>query len=401
MRKPLIITAIDEALLSATNFGISLVFIRAASKYEFGVYTLITGIILLLRGVQNAVIVTPLTTHGARLGREQRDAFVAAVDRLQVFLGVVGASLLAGALLVRGGENALVLACSAAIATLGTWLREFQRSVWLLEERNGRALAGDLAYVLLAAVGILAVWQTRGTVTTPSVLAILGVSALVPGVVGLARQSSARPAALKSTARLLFDQGKWTLPGMAVIWGQNTGYAYLVSFLVNTAAVATLATARLFIMPVMLLLTAWGRIYIPRAGTLIADDKRAEVRRLAVRGILVLSGVALPFFACVATFFVLGGMQYLSAKYQGVGPYVAWWAAFCLGAIVRSAASNALLAYQAFRELFSYAVVAAIASLALVTALVPLVGIGGAVAGLVTGEAILVGLTWRRLDRER
>jgi hypothetical protein len=58
-----------------------------------------------------------------------------------------------------------------------------------------------------------------------------------------------------------------------------------------------------------------------------------------------------------------------------VSPYVAWWVAFCLGAIVRSAASNALLAYQAFRELFSYAVVAAIASLALVTALLPLAGI--------------------------
>jgi O-antigen/teichoic acid export membrane protein len=401
VRRPLVITAIDEAVLSAINFGISIAFIRGGDKADFGVYTLIVGILLLMRGFQNAVIVTPLTTHGARQEPKARDRFIAAVERLQMVVGAAGSMLLLIALLVRGSKGALELAAAAALASIGTWLREFQRSVWLLEERNAQALAGDAVFATLTAVGITAWWRWRGTVTTTSVLFVIGIAALIPGMIGMAKRVSGQADPLRSTAAVLYEHGKWTLPGTAVIWGQNSGYAYLVSLMVDTSAVATLATARLFVMPVLLLLTAWGRIYVPRAGTLIAQRATGEVRRLALRGIVMLLALSLPYFVGLAAFFALGGMALLSAKYQGIGPYVALWSGFAAIAVVRSAASNALLAYQAFRDLFSFAIVAAVVSLALVVALIPVAGIGGAVAGLVTGELILVVLSWRRLDRER
>lgn len=397
MKRSLVLTSIDEAMLSAISFGISLAFIRVGDKSDFGVYTLVMGIILLIRGVENAIVVTPLTTHGARLERNDRERFVGAVERLQTLLGLAGALLLAAGLLVRGGAGSVQLAGAAAFAAFGTWLREFQRSVWLLEERNGQALIGDAIYAALTMIGLAIVWIVERTVTTTTVLFVTGCGAFAPGVIGLARRGTGPHAPLRPTARVLYEQGRWTLPGTAVIWGQNSGYAYLVSLLIDNAAVATLATARLFVMPVMLLLTAWGRIFLPRAGTLIASDAKLEVRRLATRGALVLVAVSVPYLAAVGVFFWLGGMHYLSAKYQGVGPYVALWAVFAIVAIVRSAASNALLAHHAFRDLFTYAVVAAIVSLALVTALTPAVGVSGAVTGLVAGEVILVALAWRRL----
>jgi hypothetical protein len=401
MKRPLVLTAIDEAVLSAINFGIAVAFIRVGEKADFGVYTLITGILLLMRGFQNAVIVTPLTTYGARQSREARDRFVAAVERLQTSVGAAGSLLLGGALLVRGGDGGLELAGAGALAAFGTWLREFQRSVWLLEERNGVALAGDAAYAALTAIGIGCAWRLTGTVTTTSVLLVMGIAAMAPGMIGLARRVPGERDPLRATAAVLYDQGRWTLPGTAVIWGQSSGYAYLVSLMVDTSAVATLATARLFVMPVLLLLTAWGRIFVPRAGTLIAQHATADVTKLVVRGIAVQLALAVPYFGLVAGFFAVGGMHHLSAKYQGIGPYVALWSAFAVIAIVRSAASNALLAFHAFRELFGYAVLAAVVSLTLVVTALPLVGIGGAVGGLVAGEAVLAVVLWRRLGRER
>ena len=77
-------------------------------------------------------------------------------------------------------------------------------------------------------------------------------------VPGFLRGGGARTslADCRRASRLLVGQGKWTLPGMAVTWGQTTGYAYIVAAFLGSAAVAEMSAARLFVMPLNTLMTA-------------------------------------------------------------------------------------------------------------------------------------------------
>src|SRR5213079_151583 len=141
-----------------------------------------------------------------------------------------------------------------------------------------RLLLADAAFALAAASGLWLAFRATGEVRAGRVLAVAGVAALLPGagVLALARRRvGARD--LRRAARLLVGQGKWTLPGMAVTWGQTTGYAYIVAWFLGSAAVAELSAARLFVMPLNTLMTAWGRIFVPRAGALLATGDRAGV----------------------------------------------------------------------------------------------------------------------------
>ena len=58
---------IDQALLSALNFAIGLLFIRLASKEEYGLYTQFFGLLMLSQSLQNALTNSPLIALGAKL----------------------------------------------------------------------------------------------------------------------------------------------------------------------------------------------------------------------------------------------------------------------------------------------------------------------------------------------
>ena len=314
--------------------------------------------------------------------------------------------LLGAALLVRWAARMhSALAGAAALSTIGSWSREFQRSVWLLDDRNGISAACRRRGCMPCSPPVVVAidWYVCGTVTTAALLAILGVAAFVPGMIGLARHHRLHADDPRATARLLYDQGRWTLPGMAVMWGQTTGYSYLVSMLVDTSAVAMLATARLFIMPVMLLVTAWGRIFLPRARCAAfgrGEDERSAAaggtRRdpaRAHRGRLHRRGRDRARERHPARTF--GEVR----RHRDVRRDVVRFADVI--SVIRSTASNALLAHKAFKELFVYSTCAALVSLGSVLVLV-VTALGlrrrdG--VGMVFGELLLLILSWRRLLR--
>jgi O-antigen/teichoic acid export membrane protein len=403
--RELTLSTLDQALLSAINLAIAVLFIRFAPKEEYGCYTLVNGLVLLVGGVQAALVTTPLTANGARLVGAAQEQFVAVVLRLQTLLGLGFAALLAAGIWLHGaggGAGAGLLAVGAALAALGTWMREFQRTAQFLRGHTGRVLACDVLFAALAASGLLALWLAHGALSAASVLAVVGLAALAPGLGLLALGAPRGPAGeARRVVRLLIEQGKWTLPGMGVTWGQNTGYAYVVALLAGSAAVAEVAAARLFIMPVNLLVTAWGRTFMPRLGALHRDRGLERVRALCRRSARALVALGVLYLVALAGFFALGGARLLPAKYGGLGLLVAAWGAFVVANTVRSVASVTLLSQASFRAVFHFSVVAAAASLALTVVLVRLCGTVGAVWGLCGGEVILAWLSWGALGRAR
>ena len=266
-------------------------------------------------------------------------------------------------------------------------------------EEPARA-AGYLRSLALAGVALALLLALGAGVQAWTVLSAVGVGALGPGLLSslwrrraetiegaktVSQSRKNRPqesphVSLDSVAGAgaqLVSHGKWTLPGMAVTWGQNTGYAWLVALVLGSAAVADLPAARLFVMPLTTLLAAWSRVFVPRAAARVAAQDAASVRAMARNSGILLLAVAVGWVLCVAIFFAASGGRILPARYAGLASIVAAWCSFALVNAVRFAASQMLVAHARFRALFHYSAIAAACGLVLVLLLVRLVGTCG------------------------
>jgi O-antigen/teichoic acid export membrane protein len=389
----------DQALMSGLSLFIGALFIARAPKEEYGVYALVVALVLLLNGVQNALVCTPLTANGARLQGEEQGAFIDRMFGLQTSLALVLAGLTGVGIWMweRGSGHAETeaLARATAVAVMGAWMREFRRTENFLRLQVWKALFGDVAYLVLACTGLLLVGAHTGTMRASWALAVVGVAGVVTGLRTF--HGSQVRAPMLPTLRLIGGQGRWTLPGVVVTWAQSTAYSYLVALIVGSTAVADLSASRLFLTPPSFAVAAWSRLFIPRAGRLIAVGGDQAVWRLARRGAAELLVLTLAYVTLLAVFFSLGGVRLLPTKYAGAGTLVAAWAIYFLVNILRGVASTALAAHTAFRSLFVLSLWTALLSVPIMILGLRAVGTVGVIMGMLITEALLACLVWRDL----
>src|SRR5437016_3184405 len=389
------ITMTDQAVLSGLNMFIGGLFIAAAPKEEYGTYTLAFAFVLLLNSVQNAVITTPLTANGARLGSTEQENMVDAMFRIQTGLvAALGVATAAGLwlwALAHHGPWSGQLTLGVALAVVGAWMREFRRTEHFLRLDAKKVFAGDLIFVGLASVCLVALYWKAETMRASWALLIVGLAGVATGATRLSHLLTRRGSstARRSNLALLADQVRWTLPNVFVTWGQTTSYSYVVALVAGSAAVADLSAARLFLTPVSFAVLAWSRLFMPRAGARLSVDDSWTVFRLTRRGALELIGLLVLYSLSIAFFFGLGGASLLPAKYSTVSTLVALWGAYFVTNLIRGVATTALMAHAAFRVLLIDTLWAALLSLPLMIELGYLRGAAGVVYGMMVGELVL------------
>jgi O-antigen/teichoic acid export membrane protein len=392
-------TAVDEVLLSGLSLAVALALIRGGGKVEYGIFALVSGIILLIRGAQNSLVLTPLATLGGRLQGVERLAFVHAMSRLQTVLGVVLALVVAGGIWLYVGSGSWFLAIGSGLALAGAWLREYGRGLAMLDGRCSAALAGDTMYAVLAGGAVVALWRLLGGLCAGTVLAATGLAAGGAALVCFRGPSAGTVPAPehRQVTRAALNQAGWSLPGTAVAWGQSSSYAYAVGLVLGSAAVGEIAASRLFVMPLILTAVAWSRVFLPRAASLLADGRDALLREHCGRALRVaILGSAL-YLALLAVAFTFGLGQLMPNDYAGCEMQVLAWAGFAVTNLCRTIASNALVARLEFRLLFAITLVSAAVGLVLVLVLIKPLRQTGAIVGLTSGELVMGILCWRAL----
>jgi hypothetical protein len=372
------------------------VLIRGASKAEYGVFALVCTIMLLFRGAQTSLVLTPLATLGGRLRGGERISFVRSLSRLQGALGMVLALAVTGTVLIVLGSESWTLAVGSGLALAGAWLREFRRGAALLDGRAGGALAGDTLFAALAAAMTFVPWLLTGSVSAGGVLGAMGVAAGIAALVGFPAPSRQAAAATGygAVARAAVEQAKWTLPGAAIGWGQQSGYIYAVGLVLGTAAVGEVIAARLFVVPLLLIAVAWSRLFLPRAAALLADGGDAVLLARCGHALkLALVGSTLYVVALVGAL-LLGFGRVLPADYEGCEVQILVWAAFAVLNLGRSIATCGLMARLEFRALLVMNIASAVLSVLLVLGLIGALGSTGAIIGLTAGELLLAVLGW-------
>lgn len=391
------ISVFDQLLLSGLNFLIGVALIRYATKETYGLYSQVMAAGVLSTSLLGALIGTALTTLAMRLEPVARSHMVARVARLHWFAAAIWAlvaSVAIGVLdvLLQLHESPLPLALA-----FGLWLwtlgaREYCRTALFIEGAPEQVASVDFAFVVLTMVGAVALlWVDR--VTVAEILFVMalanGLAALLPSLVLLRKlpKPVARDAYTQD-AKALWALSRWAVVGALLGWMGNNSYLYLAGGLVGVAALADLNAARLVLIPIVVLGTAWAKIAQPAMGKFIAQLEWARLKGFMLKSLLAIEGFTAFYLALLWALYPWLSAHFLGAKYQDVlGLMLLWGGYFAVNA-ARTMGTVLLTSFGAFRALFWQGAASLVVLLSLSWLLIPQFGVAGALAAMVAVELL-------------
>lgn len=358
MRRNLVISVLDQAIVSAFNFALNLYLIRLWSPEDFGVFAVVAAAALLAAMLQNALINTPLAVHlPVAVSADERTllrrVFTASNAVLTVLL-LCGAT---GGLWLWLDASQVNLAVAAGAFIASQFLREYYRALLAVDGRLRALLAVDVAYVLLSVLTLASV-QQGGYISLQSVSAVLLVLSgwgLVSVVVFLWPRALPSLAALPGEVRSVFasqaHEIRWSLLGVITTDIQNRGYLFVAAAVFGPATVAHLQAGRIFFGPLNLLTSAWSRVARPQLARHLGSAEVGAFKKLLRQAMLAFVVFNLLFLGALYVTWPYLSALVFDGKYQGLGYVTAGWGGVNLVFQMRSCMSVAVQAMRRFREL--------------------------------------------------
>jgi len=393
------IALVDQAMLSAANFGIALLLINAVPKADYGLFVIANTVILLVVGYQNALVTTQMTVLTPRKPAHQQAAFCAALGLGQygIFLPLALVAMMLAISFYTLGKidifqfGIIVIGVMAMVPILR---REFLRSLFFLRLSPRTVLTLDMVFVGVTAIAILLVYWLAREHLVLGALAGIGVGSLAAWVVGeaiarLPKHQTARDAKIAVAAAL--HQGKWAAGGVTVTNVQAQSYVYLLALFGGGAYVAEAAAARLFLTPVAILSTSATKTLMPRWAIALREQGKAAVERVARKVLLILLVIVVVYVAVLLLASDLLTGWLLTPEYQQIGPILALWGGVFFVQAVRTNQSIQLQIAQRFKTLMKANAVSAAVVIVTSLWLISRYGAPGAVGSMLVGEVIL---TW-------
>ena len=337
-----IATMLDQAWLSFLNLAIAAAFIRLAPKEDYGIYLLLQTPLLLVQGLQNALLLSPLATVLPAAAEERKPAVRStAIGGQVVFLMIaaaLGGVLLAIWLGIERHGLEIWLPAGFALAIAGASAREGARALHYSAGEALHALRSDLVYgagLLLA----LAALTFGGVFETRNVLPAIGIAALWPYALRLLRRPARANAIAIAIDGAVLAQfwacGRWALIGVLVTWINLNAYTLVVGAMLGLPAVADINAARLFLMPVALAVTAWSNLARPRISAWMAQQRHQDIRRFSMQSIFAVLAILAVFAGAVTLAYPLLE-PLLGPGYRGLLPLILMWALFFAFAFPRN-----------------------------------------------------------------
>lgn len=391
------LTAIlDQALFVGASTLMVFLLGRGLDANEYGGFVLAYSTFLLLAQAQTALFAEPMSVFAPSRYREGADAYVRAVERLNLRAGLLSAVAFAAAagLLAMLGQRASAWAfLGAGLAApflLALWLR---RRTFYLQGRIGRSVAASAVFLAAGVAGVAALYRL-GALGAFSGMLALGAASVIALAASRPPHADGGPGP-PDLVRAHWDYGRWALLTALLGWCGNL-YYFLLPLRHGLGSAAELRALMNFVYPVIQVNQALALLLLPRWA---AHGARAgfarSLQRLAAlwaAGSLALcAGAALAGAAVVH--FVYAG------RYDAVAPLLPWVFLLVLPDGIAYVIANGLRASRAPRDV-------ALAALALPAVVLlpglPLVlrfGPRGAVAAMLLASLVQLALVWRAWTR--
>lgn len=397
MRRSLTLSIIDQAVVSAFNFGLNLYFLRLWTPEDFGIFAVIAAASIFAAMIQNAVINTPLAVHLPVADTPAERAMLLRVFSAANLLSALLVLTFGGGLLIAWlGSEQMALVVGASLYLCSQYVREYYRSQLAVEGKLAALLGADAAYVAISAGALdYAHWLAEKQVQTVA-LALLVLAGA--GFLSVARHLVPRrlpalrnlPGEMASVFARQKHEIRWSLLGVITTDVQNRGYIFVAAAVFGPAAVAHLQAGRIFFGPLNLLTGAWSRVARPQLAALLGQGKATEFSTVLRQALWSFTVLNILFLALLWVAWPYLNALVFGDKYQGLGILIAGWGIANTAFQIRSCLSIGVQAMHRFRELTLATIYGAMVSVVIVALACGINAPSGLIASVIGGECVAI-----------
>ena len=386
----------DQLLVSGTSFFTGVLLARTLGVEAFGVFSLAWLTLLFAQSLQQAIVFSPMMSIGPKQTTGDASLYYAAVGIQQLALSVVCAVCvilvwpLERSLALRWMDTDVIIAL--AVCVFVVQLYEFLRRYNFTIQRPRTVFLTDLARNGLQLVVLYVLVPQNPNIGVPSVLLMIAACTLI-GILAFFQSAAAlrwEPSRIGLVARRHAHFSKWLVGSALLQWTAGNFIIVASGVILGPVAVGALKASQTLIGVTHVFFQAAENV-LPSYAARIYDRGgqqalRAFVRRLMLVGAggTALAGLtlAIPARQWLALIF---GESYAGYSLLVAGYAVAYFLLACTIPL-----RFAFLAVERTRPIFIGYVLATVFTLIACYPLIKVLGLDGAITGIVITDAILL-----------
>jgi O-antigen/teichoic acid export membrane protein len=300
----------DQAMISGSNFAISILLARWFVAEQYGAYALAFAIFILVSQLHQALLLEPMSVYGSSAYRGKLRHYLGTLlwmhgGTVAVISAILGAVAL-GVLLTHHSVSlagALFGVCIASPCILLFWL---VRRSFYLELQPASATQGAVLYCILVLVLLLGANAFK-MLSPFTAFLIMGTAALITSAAFLMKlkpitRLGRNDLSLRETSRQHWNYGRWALASAVAMWIPTNIYYVLLGSSAGMAHAGELRALMNLTLPVGQTATALSLLFIPYASRARVDRGPQSLRKISM-AITVLFGLgAIAYWVVVVAF---------------------------------------------------------------------------------------------------
>ena len=387
-----VITTLDQGVASCSNFAVGVAVARISGVAGLGAFSLAYAVWLFVASMHRSLVTDPMAIAGDLRHPTDASANLRKGYAAEVLIGASAGLVMAmiGIVLIAAGQMSFGVS-QLAMAPWITFLllQDYWRWVAFMQGKPGKALANDVVFDLIQAVGFGLLFVAH-IHSTPLAIAAWGLGALGGAIFGQ-WQFRVWPSLLGGFKwlRAKWAVSRWLAATSTSSWGFNQLYAIFTAVFLGPVGLGGLKAAQALVNgPTTVLLQAGGSIGLPESSRAYDKSGWKGLNRVAM--VVTAGGVAsvglvlvmLIFFGKFLLTFFYGaqfGRYAPVAIVLSVAYVISVWS---LGAILK------LKTTKQTHLLFVVTMVAFVPSTLAILALTPALGVIGAAYAFAIGTAV-------------
>lgn len=294
---------LDQGIVSGANFATVVIIQRVAGTSELGIYAVANSLLMLVAGIQIALIANPLTVFlPRRSGQERRQLLGSMLVQHAIFVPVVVvASLCVYFVLRRIGSEVSALALVSVVAISGLLLRDFARRISFALLNFHHATALDSCAMAVRFAGFAACLKFS-SLSAVSALFVVGFADLVVSACwfGLHRKSfEFCTNQFPTDCRESWDFGRWAVLSQSMYLGQLHAVNWLIAAFCGTTATGIYSMCASVVQLAGPLIQGAGNAIGPILASAYADSGKDRLESIANRAAFVLLAASTAYLVVI------------------------------------------------------------------------------------------------------
>jgi O-antigen/teichoic acid export membrane protein len=279
------LSAIDQSIISFSNFVATIILARNASPTELGVYGVGFTALRLVRAIQDGIIIQPLNTFGAGLLNSKWREYFSSTGIFQIGLAIVLAvcAAITGWYLTESGNDTAGPAVFSLWSAFLFWqFFEFiRRTLYTRTSVQYAVVMSTLSNLARISFMVWLLIQDNLSGTSSIVAISIGsLIGIIPGILKTKKYWILHELRLRETWNKNWRFGKWILGSSTANWLALEFYPVMAAGLINFAAAGAYRAIQNLVAPIHVLLRATDTFLTPRAAKIFEQSRLSGLNHI-------------------------------------------------------------------------------------------------------------------------